>query len=80
MATTEGDPGVVEAVVSLDEGDTFSEDLVNEVIKTLQAQEQITPKTHTIILHTPDGGPTLNVVSNTSNIIMLRNTMRYYDN
>lgn len=60
---TEPEPGVVEVMASPESDEPFTEDMINQVIAMLQGEGQITPETHTIIVHTPGGGPTLRVVS-----------------
>ena len=59
----EAEPGVVEVMASPESDEPFTEDMINQVIAMLQSEGQITPETHTIIVHTPGGGPTLRVVS-----------------
>ncbi|KAF2350594.1 Zinc finger C2H2-type [Trinorchestia longiramus] len=54
------DPGVVEVMASPESEGPFTEEMINQVITMLQTEGQITPETHTVIVHT-NSGTTLRV-------------------
>ena len=60
--TANEDPGVIEVVASPETDGAFTEEMINQIISMLQSEGQITPETHTVIVHTP-GGTMLRVVS-----------------